>query len=727
MTRSLRRSLPLALRVAALFALLATLGTPTLHAGAATAVEQRLHYPPARTVDQVDDYHGTKVADPYRWLEDSDSPASQAWIAAENQLTRSFLDGIPARERIRARLTELWNFPKFTPPFKRGERYFYFNNSGLQNQNVLFVQDGLQGAARVLLDPNTLSADGTVALAGLSISEDGRLLAWATADGGSDWVVWRVRDVGTGKDLPDEIHWSKFSDAAWAHDGSGFYYSAYDPPAPGQELQQANYFQKLFFHMLGTSQKEDRLAYERPDQKEWGFGGAVSEDGRWLIISISQGTDRRNRIYCQDLSQPGSTVTKLLDDFDASYSFLGNDGAVMYFRTDLEAPRGRVIAIDSDHPQRGSWRTIIAQGQDVLGGVGMIHDSFVASYLHDAADQVRIFALDGKALGQLELPTLGSVGGLEGMRKDSEVFYSFTSFVYPATIYRYDFALGKSTLFRKPEIKFDASPYETQQVFFNSKDGTRVPLFLVYKKGLLRDHSNPTYLYGYGGFDIAMTPGFSVSRLAWLEIGGVYAQASLRGGNEYGEEWHQAGMLQNKQNVFDDFIAAAEYLIKEGWTSTPKLAIGGGSNGGLLVGACVNQRPDLFGAAVPAVGVMDMLRFHKFTIGWAWTSDYGSSEDPQQFKTLYAYSPYHNIKPGASYPAELITTADHDDRVVPGHSFKYAARLQAAQSGSSPVLIRIQTRAGHGAGKPTAMQIEEQTDVWSFLVKVLGARVDGGT
>ena len=670
----------------------------------------------------MDDYHGTKVADPYRWLEDVDSPETRSWVEAENRVTFAYLQQIPERERIRTRLTQLWDYPKYGAPFKKGGRYFFFKNAGLQNQAVLYKQNSLTAQPEVLLDPNTLSPDGTVALSTLALAEDGGTMVYGTSGSGSDWQEFRVRDVATGKDRPDHLKWIKFSGAAWTHDGAGFFYSRYPEPAAGADpLLEVNRNQKVYYHRLGTDQSADRLVYERPDHPDWGFGVEVSADGRYAVYQVWLGTDRRNRVYYQDLGDAkrpklDAPVVRLLDDFDASYGFLGNDGPVFYFQTDHTAPRGRVIAVDTRHPEQTTWREIVAQAPDVLEGSQIIHDTFVLRYLHDAASQLKLFALDGKPMGDVALPTLGSIAQVTGERRDTEMFYAFTSFLYPTTIFRHDFATGRSTVFKAPEIAFDPSPYETIQVFYRSKDGTRAPLFLTYKKGLKKDGSNPTYLYAYGGFNINMTPGFSIGVLDWLEMGGVYAQAVLRGGSEYGEEWHQAGMLDRKQNVFDDFIAAAEYLIAEGYTSTPKLAIGGGSNGGLLIGAVLNQRPDLFGAALPAVGVMDMLRFHKFTIGWAWVTEYGSADSVGQFPFLYKYSPLHNMKRGTRYPPVLITTADHDDRVVPGHSFKYTAALQATQGGPAPVLIRIETKAGHGAGKPTAKIIEEQTDRWAFLV-----------
>lgn len=685
---------------------------------------QPYDYPQARKGDTVDDYHGTRVADPYRWLEDVDSDETRRWVEAENALTFSYLDEIPERDAIRARLTSLWDYPKYGAPFKKGGRYFFFKNDGLQNQSVLYVQASLAGTPAVLIDPNTLSEDGTVALSSLEVSPDGRYVAYSTSASGSDWQTFHVRDVETKQDLADELRWVKFSGAAWAPDASGFYYSRYAAPQEGAAYEAVNLNQKLYFHRLGTPQSEDVLVYERPDDPEMGFGGEVTDDGRYLIISAWKGTDTRNNLYYKDLTQPDAEVVRLLDDFDAAYWFVGNTGSTFYLLTDLDAPNKRLVALDVNDPAR-RWQTLIPETKAVLGSVSIIHDRFVVEALDDVKSRLTIHDLDGRLVETVALPTLGSVGGVNGERGDDELFYSFTSFTYPTTIFRYDFAAGRSEVFRAPEIDFDPSQYTAEQVFYESQDGTRVPMFIVYKKGLQRDGTNPTYLYGYGGFDVSLTPSFSVSNLVWLEMGGIYAMPNLRGGGEYGKAWHEAGMLEKKQNVFDDFIAAAEYLIREGYTSTPKLAVGGGSNGGLLVGAVLTQRPDLFGAALPAVGVMDMLRYHRFTIGWAWASEYGSSDDPAQFEVLYAYSPLHNIRPGTAYPPTLVTTADHDDRVVPGHSFKFAATLQAAQAGDAPVLIRIETKAGHGAGKPTAKVIEEQTDKWAFLVRTLGVDTAG--
>jgi prolyl oligopeptidase len=683
----------------------------------------KLDYPKAKRVDQVDDYHGTKVADPYRWLEDTDSPDTLAWVQAENKLTFGYLDQIPYRKAIHDRLTKLWNYERFGVPEQRGGRYFYQHNNGLQNQSVLLVAESLNAEPRVLLDPNMLSTDGTVALSGEAISDDGKLLAYGTAASGSDWMEWHVRDVDSGKDLSDLIKWVKFSGASWTKDGKGFYYSRYDEPKHDTAMRDANYFQKLYYHRLGATQTEDQLIYERPDNKELGFNGTVTDDGHYLIITVWQGTSPKNRLYYKDLSRPDSQVLKLLDDFDAQYEFVDNDGPVFWFKTDLDATRSRLIAIDTRSPERARWKTIIPESAETMQRVSVIDNKFLVEYLKDARSEIRVHDLEGKFLRSIDLPGIGTAQGFTGKRKDKETFYAFTSFTVPTTIYRYDPEKGASSVFRQPKVDFDSSRYETKQVFYKSKDGTRIPMFLTYKKGMKLDGQNRVLLYAYGGFDISLTPAFSVPNLVWLEMGGVYAQPNLRGGGEYGEEWHLAGTKLHKQNVFDDFIAAAEWLIANHYTTSSDLAIYGRSNGGLLIGACLTQRPDLYGATLPGVGVMDMLRFQKFTIGWAWTPDYGSSDDPEQFKALYAYSPLHNLKPGTKYPPTLITTADHDDRVVPGHSFKFAATMQADQAGPAPVLIRVETKAGHGAGKPISKQIEEISDSWSFVAQNLNMDV----
>lgn len=686
----------------------------------AGAAEERLAYPKAPRAEVVDDYHGTKVADPFRPLEDPDAPETRAWIEAENALTEAWLSKVPAREGIRRRLRSLQDYERTSPPFVEGGRVFYLRNDGLQDQPVLFVQERLDTHPRVLLDPNRLSRDGTVALSGLSVSRDGKTLAWAVSDGGSDWTRWRFRDVGTGRDAEDVLSWVKFSSAAFTADGKGVYYARYAAPEPGKELASVNKGQKLYFHRLGTKQSEDVLVYERPDDPELGFGADVTDDGRWLVLSVWKGTDRRSRLYVKDLAEEGSPVVRLLDDFDARYDFAGSAGPVFYLLTDKDAPRGRVVSLDVTKPGKPALTTVVPESGAVIEGVSLIADRLVLRLLVDAASRVVVHRLDGKKEREIELPGLGSVTGFAGRRSQKETFYAFTSFTDPGTVYRYDFATGKSELFRRSPLKFDPAGFVTERVFYRSEDGTRVPMFLVHRKGLKRDGTAPAYLYGYGGFGIAMTPAFSVKVLALAERGAVFAQPSLRGGSEYGQEWHDAGRLGKKQNVFDDFVAAAEWLLEKRYTSRERLAIGGGSNGGLLVGAVLNQRPELFAAAVPSVGVMDMLRFHRFTIGWGWVSDYGSPDDPEDFKRLLSYSPLHNLKKGTKYPAVLVVTADHDDRVVPGHSFKYAAALQDAQGGEAPVLIRVETRAGHGAGKPTTKQLDETTDVLAFLDRVLG-------
>ncbi len=681
---------------------------------------EKLNYPATRKGEQVDNYHGTEVADYYRWLENPDSKETEAWVKAQNKVTFNYLEQIPARDDIKKRLTKLWDYEKYGVPFQEGDRYFYSKNDGLQNQSVLYTLKNLEDEPRVLLDPNKLSEDGTVALSGISISEDGKYLAYGISIAGSDWQEWKVRNIETGEDLKDNLKWIKFSGASWTNDSKGFFYSGYDAPNEKTKLEDVNYYQKLYYHQLGQPQSEDTLIYERSDEKEWGFNGSVTEDGNYLIISVWLGTDSKNLVFYKDLTNPSSEVVELISKFESSYSLIDNDENVFYFQTDLNAPRGRAIAIDINKPEPKNWQEVIPQTEETLESVGTLNNQFVAEYLKDARSQIKIYDLKGAFVREIELPGIGSIGGFEGKKADTETFYIFTSYTTPGTIYRYDMVTGKSTVFREPKVDFSADNYETKQIFYKSKDGTQVPMFIIHKKGIKLDGNNPTYLYGYGGFNVSLTPSFSVSSLIWMEMGGVYVVANIRGGGEYGEEWHQAGIKDKKQNVFDDFISAAEWLIENGYTKSEKLAIAGGSNGGLLVGACMTQRPDLFAAALPAVGVLDMLRFHKFTIGWAWVPEYGSSENPEEFKTLYAYSPLHNLKPGTAYPATLITTADHDDRVVPAHSFKFAAALQAAHDGEAPVLIRIETKAGHGAGKPTAKIIEEVADKWAFLVETLG-------
>ena len=682
-----------------------------------------LSYPNTRKVEQTDLYHGVTVADPYRWLEDPNTDETAAWVKSQNEVTFGYLNQLPGRDQLNTRLTELWNYERYGTPFKKANRYFYYKNDGLQNQSVLYTLPDLDAEPTVLLDPNTLSEDGTVALSGTAISEDGKYIAYGLSTAGSDWVEWHVRNIETGEDTDDLIKWVKFSGASWTHDHQGFFYSRYDEPNEESKLGDVNYYQKLYYHRLGTPQSEDTLIYERPDQKEWGFSGGVTEDGQYLIISVWRGTDPKNLLFYKDLQDDNAEVIELISEFEAQYSLIDNEGSIFWFRTDLDAPKGKVIAIDITNPAKANWQTLIPEAEETLESVGILNNQFVTDYLKDAYTQIKIFDLSGGYIRDVDLPGIGSAGGFNGKRMDTETFYSFTSYTVPSRIYRYDMLTGKSTLFREPSIPFNPDDYETKQVFYPSKDGTQIPMFITAKKGLEQDGENPVLLYGYGGFNISLSPSFSVSNLVWLELGGVYAVANLRGGGEYGEAWHQQGIKTSKQNVFDDFISAGEWLIEQKYTASEKLAIAGGSNGGLLVGACITQRPDLFGAALPAVGVLDMLRFNKFTIGWAWESDYGSPENEDEFKALYAYSPLHNLKPGTEYPPTMITTADHDDRVVPAHSFKFAATLQAAHQGDNPVLIRIETKAGHGAGKPTTKQIEEATDKWAFLAHELGVNL----
>lgn len=680
-----------------------------------------LNYPQTRKEEVVDTLHGVKIADPYRWLEDDNAEDTKAWVKEQNKVTFSYLEKLPRREEIEARLKELWNYERVGMPFEKGSRWFYSYNSGLQNQSVLMTSESLAGKASVLLDPNAMSKDGTTSLTDYEPTEDGKLMAYGVSEAGSDWTTLRVRDIATGRDLEDVVKWVKFSGVSWLKDGSGFFYSRYDEPKPGAALTAKNEFHKLFFHKLGTVQSEDKLVYERKNEPKWGFGGHVTEDGEYLIIQVWLGTEPKNRVFYKKIAAD-APVVELLHENDARYEFIDNDGPVFYFRTDLNAPCFQVIAIDVRKPQRGNWRIVIPEAPKVLlEDVSTVGGQMFCQYLRDAKTEVRCFDLDGKPIRDIQLPGIGSAGGFGGKRKDTQTFYNFTSFTEPGAIYRMDLKSGESTLWRKPEVKFDGSAYETKQVFYKSKDGTQVPMFIVHKKGLKLDGTNPTLLYGYGGFNINMTPGFSVSRAVWVEMGGVFAMPNLRGGGEYGREWHQAGIKLGKQHVFDDFIAAAEWLIANQYTSREKLAIQGGSNGGLLVGACMTQRPELYAAALPAVGVLDMLRFEKFTIGWGWKSDYGTVENKAEFNALLKYSPYHNLKPGTRYPATLVLTSDHDDRVVPAHSFKFASRLQECQAKDGPpTLIRIETSAGHGAGTALNKTIEKTADEWAFLVKALG-------
>ncbi|MBO0778881.1 MAG: S9 family peptidase [Ktedonobacteraceae bacterium] len=678
--------------------------------------------PTTRKDATVETYHGTPVADPYRWLEDAASAETLAWSEAQNAVAHAYLDTIAVREKLRARFTELWNYPKYDVPVRRSKRYFFNQNSGLQNQAVLYVSEGLQGQPRVVLDPNTLSSDGTVAVTGHFISEDGSLLAYSLSTSGSDWQEIKIRRVGAragdDQDYTEVIQWCKFTSIAWQHDNAGFYYSRY-PEAGSVPEEESTTHNRVYWHALGTQQSEDTLVYERSDAKELAFTPLITDDGQYLMLHVWHGTDTRNRFYYREVTNEGDFV-RLLDDFDARYDFSGNDGPVFYFHTTLDAPRGRVIAIDIRKPEREHWREVVPESRDVVDHVQMVNQQLVVCYKHDAQHRLQLYTLQGNPGGEIKLPAPGSIIAIAGRPRDSELFLSFTSFLYPAGVYRYDFTSGTLVSLHVPQLTFDPERYETKQVFYTSKDGTRIPMFLTHKKGVKLDGDNPTLLYGYGGFDISLMPEFKITALVWVENGGVYAVPNLRGGGEYGEEWHHAGMFEKKQNVFDDFISAAEWLIASGYTSTPRLAINGGSNGGLLVAACMVQRPELYGAVVCRVPVTDMLRYHKFTVGRYWVVEYGNAEkNADHFRFLYAYSPLHNVREGVVYPPTLIMTADTDDRVVPAHAKKFAATLQAAQSGGNPILLRLEMKAGHGFGKPVAKVIEEESDMLAFLYKTL--------
>ncbi|WP_246112517.1 prolyl oligopeptidase family serine peptidase [Allorhodopirellula solitaria] len=698
-------------------------------------ITSKITYPPSHAGETVDDYHGRIVADPYRWLEDVESEETEAWVAAQNKVTQDYLSQLPSRGPIRERLEELWDYTRTGLPVRRGEHYFFTHNDGLQNQSVLYASP-VAGSAEevmsnrsVLIDPNTLSEDGTIALGSWHPSEDGHLLAYSIADGGSDWRTWRVRDVATGEDTDDVVRWSKFSGIAWTPEGNGFYYARYAQPSEGEELTGTNENQMLYLHRLGTPQSDDVLVYARPDEPQWGFAPTVTEDGRYLIIENWKGTQPKTQVFVRDLQQEDAEVHKIISGFDADYRFFASLDSTLYFLTDLDAPRRRVIAIDvqdlgrvaeqEEQGDRSQWQATIGQTDDTLESVSLLGETVYASYLSDALSKVVRYTREGQRIGDLELPGQGSVGGFGGRQDATETFFSFSNYVTPPSLHRVDLASGKSERWLQPAVPFDVSEYVTEQVFCTSKDGTRVPILITRHRDQPRDGNNRTLLYAYGGFNISLTPSYSPAIAAWLDNGGVYAVANLRGGGEYGSAWHEAGMRLNKQNVFDDFIAAAEHLIEIGITRREKLAIRGGSNGGLLVGAVMTQRPELFAACLPAVGVMDMLRYHKFTIGWAWANEFGSSDEEDQIDNLLSYSPLHNLASGTCYPATLITTADRDDRVVPGHSFKFAAALQASQSCDQPVLIRIETRAGHGAGTPTSKKIDEYADLWSFLIENL--------
>ncbi|MCY2961118.1 MAG: prolyl oligopeptidase family serine peptidase [Planctomycetota bacterium] len=672
-------------------------------------------YPQPERAEVVDDYHGTRVADPYRGLEDPDSAPTVRWIEAQNALTREYVDAVPQRAAIEARLSALWNYERLSPPSHEGGLWFWSRNDGLQNQSVILVspRPGVDG--RVLLDPNTLRADGTISVTSTSASKDGRYFAYLLSEAGSDWNSVRVKETATGRNLPDKLQWIKFSGVSWAPDASGFYYSTYPEHDTSGTKALANH--TLYFHRLGTAQEDDVIVHARPDEPEWGFGAQVTDDGELLVITQTQGTEQKNRVHLKSLKDPAAPVVKLFDAFDAEYNFLAKRGPRLWFQTDKGAARGRIVAVDVTAPDQ--LIEVVPEGRDAIEGSVAAGGKLVVTYLVDAANELRVYALDGRDLGRIETPPLGSVGVFAGDFDVPEAFFSYTSTTAPSEIWRWDARTGKAERFWSPKVPFATDEYVTERSFYASRDGTRIPLYVSRRRDVPLTKDTPCILYGYGGFNVAIKPAFSPGVLAWLEMGGSYAVANIRGGSEYGREWHEAGTKERKQNVFDDFIAAAEHLISVGWTSSPKLAIRGGSNGGLLVGACMTQRPELYGAALPAVGVLDMLRYHRFTIGWAWASDYGRADDPRAFPYLAGYSPLHNLKPGTCYPPTLVTTGQHDDRVVPAHSFKFAAALQAAQGCDNPCLIRVETRGGHGAGKPTALQIEELADQWAFLVRAL--------
>ena len=695
-------------------------------ASAVAPQAQRLSYPPTSRGDVVDDYFGTKVPDPYRWMEDMDSKPVAEWIAAQNAVTERYLQALPWREKLRKRITELWNYPKVGTPFIEGGQVFYRKNSGLQKQSLFFIRPDLTKPARVLVDPNEMFPDGATSLAALAPSPDATLLAYGTSEGGADWQTIHVREIATRHDLKDIVKWMRFSGLSWTKDAKGFFYSRYPEPPAGKELQAALSGQALYYHRVGTPQSEDRLIYERRDLPTWFISGFVSDDGRLLFIQMAQGSENKNRLYVKDLGEPrkpnlDAPITPVVETDDAEYAPIGNLGSTIFLRTDLDTPNRRIIAIELDHPERSAWKTILAERPQAIESAIVASDRIVAEYLVDVQSRLEMFKLDGTAAGTIALPGTGSIGGLSGRDDSSTLFYTFTSPLYPATVFAYDIKAGRSTPFEPPTLPVDVAQYETKQLFATSKDGTRVPFFMTARKNTPRDGTRPTMVYGYGGFSISETPTYRADVPAWLELGGIWVTANMRGGAEYGETWHRAGMLTKKQNVFDDFIAVAEYLVKENYTSPAKLGIMGGSNGGLLVGAVMEQRPDLYAVALPAVGVMDMLRYDKFTGGRAWVTEYGSSANPEQFPVLLKYSPLHNVRPDTCYPATLVTTADHDDRVVPSHSFKFTAALQQAQSCDKPALIRVETHVSHGF-RPTDKRIAEVADEWAFAAAAMGIK-----
>jgi prolyl oligopeptidase len=683
-------------------------------------------YPPAVRGSVVDDYHGTRVEDPYRWMEEIDSAQTRAWVSAEGQLTERYLAAIPAREAIRKRVAALYDFERFGVPFHEGGRYFYTRNTGVQDQSVLYVTASLDAPASVALDPNTLSADGSRIVTGYVASRDGQLLAYGVSESGSDWADWHVRDLASGQDLPDVLRFTKYYPPEFSLDGKGLYYSAFPAPAAGQELATQDLDNGLYYHALGTPASADHKILQRSEFRDWQYLPQLTSDGRWLVVMAGQGEvgDRgRENVYLVDVAG-GGKVTALTEGFDAAYVYVGSDAGSIYFLTTLDAPNGRVIAVDPARPERSNWKSVIPADSDAIAitetSVTLVDHQLIVRRLHDAHTRVTSYGLDGSQRREITLPGLGTARGFEGRPELRETFYSFTDLITPPTIYRIDLESGASRVFRAPHVAFDSSAFEQRQVFYHGKDGTRIPMMLAYRKGLKLDGTNPVLLYGYGGFGIPLLPTFAAARIAWLEMGGVFAVANIRGGGEYGEAWHRQGTRAHKQVVFDDFIAAGEWLIAQHYTSSSKLVIQGGSNGGLLIGACVTQRPDLYGAAVAQVGVMDMLRFDRFGQGAGWAGDYGSPSDPEDFKALRGYSPVHNVRPGKHYPATLIVTGDHDTRVMPMHSFKFAAALQAAQAGPAPVLLYLESSSGHGGGATVRQAIEQNADIYAFLVKNLG-------
>ena len=695
----------------------------------AAGTESALRYPSARRDSVVEDHHGIRVRDPYRWLEALDSPETRSWVEAEAKLAEDYLSAIEVRARIKRRLTELADYEKFGLPFHEGARTFYTHNTGLQDQSVLFTKLGASGKPTVALDPNALSKDGSLAVVGYVPNRTGTLLAYGVSVAGSDWTEWRIRDLASGKDLPDVIRWTKYYSPIFSHDGKGLFYSAFPAPAAGKELETQDLDNALYFHVLGTAPSADRKLFQRADHRDWQYEPNLTRDGRWLVVAVGEGQvgDKGlENLYTIDLTSPAWTAQPLVEGFDAGYVYAGADSGRLYFATTLEAPRGRVIAFDPGSREHALWKEVIPQGPDAIDmtstNVTLVGHQLLVSTVHDAHSRVAVYGLDGRFRREVKLPGPGTAKGFEGHPEDRETFFQFTDAVTPPTIYRYDLASGTATIDRRPRAGFDPAQLETKQIFYPAKDGTKIPMTLAYKKGLELDGTHPTLLYGYGGFGISLLPSFSSHRIAWLEMGGIYAVANLRGGGEYGEEWHRQAIRTHRQVAFDDFVAAADWLVSQRYTSRAKLAIQGGSNGGLLVGACETQHPERFGAVVASVGVMDMLRFDQFGQGAGWAGDFGSPQNPEEFKALYAYSPYHNVSAGTRYPATLVITGDHDTRVMPAHSFKFAAAMQAAQAGPAPILLRVELLSGHGGGTTLTRSIDQNADIYAFLVRTLGMR-----